>query len=193
MRSLIRQRGFGLIELLVSISIMVLVTTIVLAGHSSFNGSVLLRSQAYEIALRLREVQLAAVGVSGAGVNDFRSLAGAQFSQGNNKYLIFSTPDTNPSWLGNVTQAGPMGVLDKRFVISDISALGSGTSYNGTIQIVFNRPNFDAKFFHNGIPLASSEHTLVISIGPQGAIGGSRSVINEKKITVTRSGQISVE
>ena len=58
----ILQNGFGLVELLVSISIMLLVTMVVLVNHESFNNGALLRSQAYEVALRLREVQLSAVG-----------------------------------------------------------------------------------------------------------------------------------
>ncbi len=59
-------RGFGLIELLVSISLMVLVLAIVLVQQTAFNGSVLLRSQAFEIALQIREVQLNAVSVAAA-------------------------------------------------------------------------------------------------------------------------------
>ena len=55
-RRLSRQGGFGLIELMVSISVMAIVSAIILVKQNSFNGAILLRSQTYEIALDVREV-----------------------------------------------------------------------------------------------------------------------------------------
>jgi Tfp pilus assembly protein FimT len=57
----ISDRGFGLVELMVSISIMMLLTVVILNRQSSFNGAVLLRNQAYEVAFALRKAQLLAV------------------------------------------------------------------------------------------------------------------------------------
>jgi prepilin-type N-terminal cleavage/methylation domain-containing protein len=58
-------RGFTLIELMVTITIVVLVTGIVLVQYSSFNSSVLLTSQAYQLAFDLREAQSLAISVRG--------------------------------------------------------------------------------------------------------------------------------
>lgn len=50
-------RGFTLVELIVVVSIMAILTTIILAGQSSFNRSILVTNTAYTIALSLRQAQ----------------------------------------------------------------------------------------------------------------------------------------
>lgn len=187
--------GFGLIELLVSISIMLLVTTIVLANHDAFNSGALLRSQAYEVALRLREVQLSAVGARADGTADFRSLYGVWFDPADgDSYITFSTPNTTTSgWEGAVDQVGPSGVFDPRFQVTCIERGGSGC-VGERVYILFNRPNFDARFFdEDGDPLPSSVGSVVISIGQRGAVGSARQIDKERQVTITSSGQISVQ
>ena len=74
--------GFTLIELMITITIVTLVTGIVMANYSSFNSVVLLKSQAYELALDLRSAQVYGVSVGGT-TNSFRGAYGIYFDVAN--------------------------------------------------------------------------------------------------------------
>ena len=151
-------RGFGLVELMVSISIMMLLSSIILVRHSAFNGAVLLRSQAYEVAFALRQAQLMAVSgnnnSSGSSLGTTTQQFGVYFnkSSGNNQsYIIYHDINVNGVWDGTTTddQIGAAGSIDKRFQIQNFTkADGSSlmTSTYNKFSVVFTRPNFDAKF-----------------------------------------------
>ncbi|HMO77927.1 MAG TPA: hypothetical protein PKD95_01885, partial [Candidatus Paceibacterota bacterium] len=119
--------GFGLIELMVSISIVVLVTSIILAKHDSYNGAILLRSQAYDIALKIREVQMQAVSVVGQGADaDFRTRLGVCFNTQSapNLYYIFADYNNNGVCdIGNGEQIGQRGNIDPRFRIGELKLI----------------------------------------------------------------------
>jgi prepilin-type N-terminal cleavage/methylation domain-containing protein len=184
------QAGFGLIELLVSISIIVIVVSTILVRQNSFNGSVLLRSQAYEIALQLREVQLNAVSAS-YDTGNFRSVLGAHFDDAagsNDSYRIFRDAD-NDNFYDVTEEFGLQGQIDNRFEIRDVRAVGAVGPAAGGLSIVFERPNFDARFFDaNGQVNASSVEIDVARIGSTGT--GPREL---RTVEVTASGQISVQ
>jgi len=183
------QGGFGLVELMVSISIMVIVSSIILARQSSFNSAVLLRSQAYEIALQVREVQLNAVSASSnASAGNFRSILGVHFDTDNNsQYKIFRDDGSN-GFYDTGEEFGVQGIIDNRFEIREIRAVGD--SISGTeLSVIFVRPNFDARFFDvNGEVNASS---IEIDIARRGITGTSTSVLRTLEITST--GQIAVQ
>src|SRR3989338_6906440 len=56
-------RGFTLVELLVTLSLFVVLTTIVLFSQQKFNGSILLTNLAYDVALTIRQAQTFGVNV----------------------------------------------------------------------------------------------------------------------------------
>jgi prepilin-type N-terminal cleavage/methylation domain-containing protein len=179
--------GFGLIELMVSISIMVIVAGIILSRQSSFNGAVLLRSQAYEIALKIREVQLGAVSASDTvGGANFRSVLGINFSTDtglNKQYVLFRDLDGDETYqsLSDVT-FGQRGVIDNRFYISLIEIDGTPQT---DASVVFERPNFDAKF-----SAAGSEMLIHLRrVGSQISETGPGDL---RIIEITTTGQISV-
>ncbi len=182
-------QGFGLVELMVSVSIMVIVSAVILARQSSFNGAVLLRSQAYEIALDMREIQLNAVSSSGdAGI--FRSLLGLHFdtaTTSNGNYRIFRDGDNN-GFYASVEEFGQQGIIDARFEIRAIRTIGD--TYAGTeLSVVFERPNFDARFFDtNGEVNASS---VEIDIARRGVTGTTPDVV--RTLEVTSTGQIIIQ
>ena len=179
--------GFGLIELLVSVSIMLLLAGLVFARHQSFNGAVLLRSEAYEVALTIREVQFAAVSAESDGSGGFRSVEGVYFtSDTDNVYRIFR--DIAPyNYTFDVGEAyGKQGTLDNRFEIRAVR--GVGDSVGNGLAIVFERPNYDAKFYdENGVVNASS---VEIDIAKRGETGVGDGVV--RTVEVTATGQISV-
>lgn len=141
--------GFGLIELLVSISVMLVVTSVIMVRHSSFNSVVLLRGEAYSIALALREVQLSAVSAIGTE-GDFRSLQGIYFNTDNDgTYRIFKDADGDSRYDAN-EEFGQQGFLDPRFEIGTIRA---GNTEIDEVSVVFERPDFDARFFTDSAEL----------------------------------------
>lgn len=187
-------KGFALVELLVSISILVLVVGTVMTKHGAFNSAVLLRSQAYEVALQARDTQLFAVSImSDAG--DYRNRYGLHFDTNNNTgYKIFRDNNRN-SYFSNSEEFGKQGNLDARFVISDIRWVhtnGSETNISN-ISVLFERPNFDAKFF--GAPAPGGElsdaASVEIDVRIKGTSGNSTSEV--RTVEITRTGQISVQ
>jgi type II secretory pathway pseudopilin PulG len=179
--------GFGLIELMVSISIVLLVTALVMSKHGSFNSSVLLRSQAYEIALAAREVQLNAVSASSAN-GDFRSLLGLHFDTANNdEYRIFKDADNDGFFDANEI-FGRQSIIDSRFEIRAIRPIGD-TLTGTALSVVFERPNFDARFFDSSGELSAS--SVEIDVARRGVSGTGPDVVRTLEVTAT--GQIAVQ
>lgn len=181
-------QGFGLVELLVSISIMVIIASVVLVRQSSFNGAVLLRSQAYEVALQIRDAQLNAVSATGQAGN-FRSLIGVHFDTANSAtYRVFLDANDNSFHDAN-EEFGLQGLLDPRFEIGAIRA--DGVNIVGTeLSIVFERPNFDARFFRAANTEVTAA-TIEIDIQLVGSSGTGPGEI--RTIEVTSAGQVAVQ
>ena len=194
-KSATTRRGFGLIELIVSISIMLIVLAVILVRHSSFNGAVLLRNQAYEIALDTRETQLNAVSAVGSGAgNNFRASLGVYFdTTRNDTYRIYRDADGDKSYDCTVPGAptceefGLQNTLDKRFEIRAIRVIGASMTGTG-LSVVFERPNYDARFFDSAGPVAAS--SIQIDIGKRGMAGSSGDAI--RTVEVTATGQVTV-
>jgi len=206
----VRQSGFGLIELMISISIMVIVSGIIMSRQSAFNSSILLRSQAYEIALQIRDVQLSAVSAnnnsSSVEAETFRTTLGVHFYEDanlNQRYQFFRDTDSgiyDNNYYDFVDivvdeRFGIQGSLDERFEIRDIVLVGAppGETLTGSeVSIVFERPNFDAKFYdngpdNNGQVIATGIEILVGRVGTSGT--GPEDL---RTIEVTATGQIGV-
>lgn len=181
------QQGFSLVELLVSISILVIVMSIVFVRQGAFNSSVLLRGEAYELALQIREIQLNAVSVT----NDsgfFRSVLGVHLdtsSTRNGFYNIFRDADADGFYDAG-EEYGLQGVLSRRFEIREIRAGGNAVD---ELSIVFVRPNFDARFFDSNGEIAVT--SVEVDVAVRGATGTGNSVLRTLEITST--GQIAVK
>jgi len=182
--------GFGIIELLVSISIMIIISSVILVQQSSFNGAVLLRGQAYEIALAAREVQLNAVSINDV-TGDFRSLLGLHFDLNNNQeYKIFRDAD-NDGFYDSSEVFGRQGNLDGRFEIREIRVNQNvgGEVPRTPVSVVFERPNFDARFFGSTGEINAS--SIEIDVAKKGV---PTSVDNPvRTLEITSTGQITVQ
>ncbi len=193
----VTEKGFGLIELLVSISIVVLVTSIIMTRHTSYNGAVLLRSEAYDIALGAREVQLAAVSAVGT-VGDYRNVFGLHFdtTAGNNGfYRIFRDSDGD-FYYDAVLPSEAVGArsnLDPRFEIDEIRLIDGGVPATpSTVSVVFERPNFDARFYTaSGVAAPSSVSAVQLVVRLRGTTGTGVGEI--RLVEITKTGQITVQ
>jgi len=186
------QHGFGLIELMVSITIITMVSGVVIARHNSFNGAVLLRNQAYEIAFALRETQLLAV--SGSSPDNTQQY-GVYFSNLNkNAYIVFRDNNGDGTYTNtDDVQIGPIGVIDRRFEIRNIfynniiTVPSNGTVSN--LSVSFRRPNFDALFKQASGPYRNNG-SAYIDIARKGVSGTG--VGDVRRVEITSTGQVIV-
>ncbi len=183
-------RGFGLVELLVSISIMALVTGIIITKNGSFNGAVLLRSQTYEVAFALREAQMMAVSGSRAVGDPLQARYGVYFDTAvanRQTYQLFQDVDNDSRWDAG-EEIGAANQLDKRFKIRTLTHAAGAT---GVVSVTFTRPNFDAAFKNNsgGGNLGGP---LYIDVAQLAATAGDTSCGMVRRVEVTNPGQIAV-
>ena len=176
-------RGFSILEVLITAAIIGIITGLVTIKYGSFNNSILLKNQAYQVALELREMQSRSLSAVGSGDN-FRASYGIYFSasgQSQNEYVMFL--DISPGGgAGNGLRASDGSEdletrrLDNRFRIQNIICDG----VSGDVHIVFRRPNFDA-VMNNG---ARGNCSVVI---------GSVASDVTRSVVINAAGQITVE
>ncbi len=187
--------AFGLVELLVSISIITLVSVVILTKHTSFNGAVLLRNQAFEVALAVRQAQILAVSGNTGNFGATRQY-GVFFDRATSKqleYILFQDDDNSGYYeAGNDTMIGTRGRLDGRFEIRDVTDVGgssqTGGGANTGFAVTFVRPNFDALFENQagGNPTGP----IYIDIAQLNKTGTTTGEV--RRVEVTSSGQVQV-
>lgn len=171
---------------------MALIMGVILTRQSSFNGAVLLRSQAYELALQLREIQLSAVSATSIE-GSYRTLLGATFTTASpQNYSIAEYTLNGVGGINSTDTYGQQGLIDKRFEISEIrSVQGAAKPMLANVTVIFERPNFDARFYMgNGSPLPPPVTAIEIDIRRIGATGDPSGVF--RTVEITKSGQITV-
>lgn len=189
-----QKAGFSLLEVLVTVSIIALITVLVVVRYSSFNSAVLLKNQAFELALDIREAQVAAVSVRGTGI-EFREDHGLMFSLTTPAaYIFFIDDDTDAQVVYDTNpvdeRVGVSRTLAANYVITDICINTNTTNPPCNIDemhISFARPDFDAVLVavEGGTP--SNPSDVKISVAHQNDITVTRTV------HITAAGQITVE
>ncbi len=184
-------RGFTLIELLISAAIITIISSIVLVRFTSFDGTVLVKSLAYEVASGIREAQIYSVSVVNASASspNFRYPYGVTFTPGATSYTLFRFNNANPAVtpyydvsalvLSIIAFTGSMKITDVCVTDSvlDNCAITS-------LDISFRRPEFGALFNAPGSSGTISEGRIKIC--------STRSTANVWIVRVTLLGQISV-
>ena len=182
------ERGFSLPELIVTIAIISLMTAIVLFRYSSFNSGALLQSQAYEMALDLRQTQVFGLSVRSEGSStNFREEYGLYFDSNNSGQYIFfqdSGSAVPASRASDGSEDLNVILLDPRYRIDGICVNSGCTSIND-VSITFKRPNFDALFRSSGF--AGTIDEVSVTIAPVSDSTKTRTV------NITNTGQISVQ
>ncbi len=189
-------KGFTLVELLISIAIIGIVTTIVLVKNGSFESTSLLKSAAYEIALSLREAQIKSVS-STRGSGSFDYPFGVTFtpSQTTYKAFQFGSSTANPVYY-DISDPSPDYASDlmtftvgKGLQIYDV-CMTIGVSEDcgiDRLDISFRRPEFKALFYavKGGSTYSATITSAKIKVN---SAGGTNVFVVE----VSQLGQISV-
>ncbi|MEK7607723.1 MAG: prepilin-type N-terminal cleavage/methylation domain-containing protein [Patescibacteria group bacterium] len=182
--------GFTLVELLVSISIFTIITTIAVMNHAQFNSSILLTNLAYEIGLSIRQAQVYGITVKQSTTDSSKFDSGygihfdlSQVGGSGTTYKLFE--DVNVGGLvdhvySNVTDEDiEMFRIQKGNSISGIYVNGDEAS-QPVVDISFIRPNPEAYIMVSGTRYSKAEICIK---SPQGT---------KRKVVVEISGQISV-
>ncbi len=196
-------RGFTLVELLVSISIFVIVTTVVLINQGSFNNSIFLNNVAYDTALVFRQAQSygvnvrvaneASLGESGATV-PYGVFVSDATAQERVVIVLFADLDRNGSYNFSPLSTSCSGecinqyILKRGVRVSDICVtVGGAETCSPTTQtrahITFVRPDPDAQIKVPGVVLPISKVGVTL-LSQQG---------RTRSVAVYASGQIAVE
>ncbi len=178
------KRGFGLIELMVSMSIMALVSAVIITRQSSFNGAVLLRNQTYEVAFALREAQLLAVSGGDETVRRY----GIYFNTNTateHQYTLFKDVDGDGRY-DSGEQIGLTGKLDSRFEIREAYI---GSTVHTEMVVLFERPNFDAKFI-NSSGVEQNDTVAYVDVAQTDVTGTGNGVV--RRVQISQTGHISV-
>lgn len=213
MKCMSANKGFTLVELLVSIAIFAMITTLVLTKYQSFNGGIVLTNLAYELALTIRQAQTYGINVKGSSAG-FNVSYGVHFDASTpGSFILFADarssfdPDSlTSSGDGKYPTAGDAlvdtfnlrrGIVISKFCIGQslaniANADGSNkencTTSGGTLlDITFSRPDPAAVINYTGAagPVNGNGYARIqVRATGNGAI---------KDIIVQKTGQISIQ
>lgn len=181
------QKGFTIIELLISIGIFAIMTGLLLAKYGTFNQSVLLTNLAYDVALTLRSAQSYGLNVRSASATSdaFDYPYGVHFIKGASEFVFFSDNNSNGLY-GGGTEKISSTLIKRGSIISNLCA-GSETSCttvanNSYLDVTFKRPDPNAIIKASGLTNPSyAEITLQATDG------------SIKTVVVRSTGQIEVK
>jgi prepilin-type N-terminal cleavage/methylation domain-containing protein len=203
----LKKRGFTIIELIVSVTIFALMTTLVVSKYGSFNQTILLTNLAYDVALTIRNAQTYGLNVKSRptasspyttdstayqyayGVHfDKTTTIAASGNPYNRQMIFFSdiqdnqtyTPGQNEEIATYVLKGGSVidGICVKKVTDTTSSAC---TESVDSLSITYKRPDPDAIFTDPNVIYA--EITVKASNGLKRTIG----VRKEGQIIVYRN------
>ncbi len=201
--------GFTMIELMVTVSIFVVVSTITLANYPKFSSNITLDNLAHAMAISIREAQVFGLSVKefGSGSSVFPGY-GTSFDQSYDKSFILFADSNGDKEYSRVGGDACVGDCLEKFSIADnnkiytlcgdlkadgviINAIGDLNTPNSNcglsnMDISFTRPDPDATLTGTSVVWGKRNYSdaEVVVVSPKGSF---------KIITVWTTGQISVE
>jgi prepilin-type N-terminal cleavage/methylation domain-containing protein len=192
------KRGFTLVELMVVITIVTIITTAVVVQQNSWNDSLVVSTQAYELALMIRQAQIYSLGVredvAGSG-DKFNVGYGVHFDSTKTRYIFFADRDSgggaNEKYDSSPNEAVETKTFTRGVTIDRICGIkGGGENCSNPlskIDISFFRPDTKANIsFLNGGGNAAP------GFGPPATIYLKSPGGKQYKVKVETNGQISV-
>jgi prepilin-type N-terminal cleavage/methylation domain-containing protein len=181
-----KKKGFTLIELMVTLSIFVVVSSVVLFNQSQFNSSVVLTNLSYDVALAIRQAQTFGIGGKDKGFSmGSKPRYGVHIAKGSKNIILFA--DINKDGVFATSTAADSDKVLEQFKIvrgnsvKEISSVVSNANY---ADIVFIRPDPDAYIKINGETKVSA---LTIVLGSD-----TDSAAKNRLVQVNETGMINV-
>ncbi len=155
-------RGFSLIELLVTLAISIIIVSAVLFRFDSFDSVVVLKSIAYEIALTVREAQVFAVSAAGDSAGTFDTPYGVYISDINQQSYIFFEDSNGNLNFDNSDTIIETYTMNSKYNFVDLCVNAScGLS---KLSLVFQRPEFDPNIQAVGAPANKTSATIQVGM-----------------------------
>jgi len=187
-RLLKKNKGFTLVELMVTIGIFVLMTGLLLAKYTNFNQGIILTNLAYDVALSIRSAQSYGLNVKSAPTesinfsDEFKSAYGVNFTKDTSSFYSFVDKDRNGELHGADTIISTTNIK-RGSKVSDLCVSNSESNCDTvtSLDISFERPNPVAKIYSGGDKYNYAKITLSSSDG------------SKKTVIIRSTGQIAVE
>ena len=189
-----KEKGFTILELIVSVGIFALMTALLVAKYGNFNNGILLTNLAYDVALTIRNAQSYGLNVKSASrdSDDFNRPFGVHFERGDTKFVFFADELDDGVYNGLYDEGEEISIstIKNGGYISDLCTFsGKGnsddctSSSNNVVDITFKRPDPNAIIKVPGKSLPNSLAKITV----KSKTGDTRDVI------VRSNGQIAVE
>ncbi len=205
--SYLSRRGFTLVELMVSIGIFAMMTALVVAKYSNFNGSVLMTNLAYDVALTIRTAQTYGLSVKNNDPSNsdlsssFKYGYGVHFdTRGNaNKQIILFADKNGDQQYSGIGENISIYNVKRGATINKLCAnVGCSGGPNNTkdLDIIFIRPDPKAiicLYDKMGDPCGPVDVSNIVPYIEIVMQGSDSNPINARTIIVRENGQISVK
>lgn len=186
-----KNKGFSLIELVVSVAIFTIITSVILVRHSNFSSKLLLENLAYDIALSIRKAQVFALSVREftGGSGEFDIGYGVHFeSSDNTSYIFFADRDKDKAYGGSTEIVEMFTLMRGNTILEFCGTLSNGNeecSGSGIthLDIIFERPNPEA-IIKSNISGNTYDSARITVSSPSGTTWSVNTVI---------TGQISIQ
>lgn len=181
--------GFTIIELIITMSVFALLSTVAIANFKNVDNSLVLRNVANQVALVIRKAQISGVSVMGigTGASEVFPSYGAYFNTASpTTFILFADRNENKVYDAS---ASPAELVQRytlaqgytiKSLIGNQKTASPGSSAN-PLSITFTRPNPEATIRGGATSYSDAEVVLQSKAG------------STKTIVVWRSGQISIE
>ena len=191
-----RQRGFTIVELMVTATIFVVMTALVVAKYGTFNQSVLLTNLVYDVALTVRTAQtygLSVQGIKPASTLVFNAAYGVHFdTTANTQMVLFADTNQGTALPGEHLYEAGLDTIVNTYSIKyggKITSLclysnASTCTTKSTVDISFTRPDPSAVICVGSNDCTYSAAQITIT-GPGTA--------QTRSVTIRQNGQISVD